>query len=182
MSIESPKIAVVDDEADLLELYENYLQDNFKVHCFTNGADVVAGLAQDPDFDCVVSDFRMPIMDGIQLLEELQNRDIEVPVVIATGFADKKLAIDCLQAGAFALIEKPIKPQELFYLTQRAAVFRQLLVQNQKLLDFYQEMVARMKTPEMVIKVLDDVKPYVDKLSSQRDHLRRLQQVLRKAS
>jgi two-component sensor histidine kinase len=64
-------------------------------------------------FDAVITDYRMPDLDGIQLLKAIQEVRPETPVVILTGYADTQNAISAVNNGAFAFLQKPIKLHEL---------------------------------------------------------------------
>ena len=61
---------------------------------------------------CVVADVRMPGMDGLQLMHELVQRSIRLPVVLISGHADVQMAVAAIKAGAEDLIKKPIKDTE----------------------------------------------------------------------
>lgn len=62
---------------------------------------------------CLVVDVRMPGMDGLELMHELAQRSIRLPVVLISGYADVPMAVAAIKAGAEDLIEKPIKDAEL---------------------------------------------------------------------
>jgi two-component sensor histidine kinase len=64
-------------------------------------------------FDAVITDYRMPDLDGIQLLKAIQEMRPETPVIILTGYADAQNAISAVNNGAFAFLQKPIQLQEL---------------------------------------------------------------------
>lgn len=71
-------------------------------------------LENDPDeAGCVVTEMRMPGMSGLQLQEELTGRDVRVPLIMVTGFADVPAAVRSMKAGAFDFIERPFSPQLL---------------------------------------------------------------------
>jgi two-component system response regulator FixJ len=69
---------------------------------------------------CIVSDVRMPGMDGIQLLRALKNRNITMPVIIMTGHADVALAVGAMKAGAVDFLEKPFADETLIEAIQSA--------------------------------------------------------------
>lgn len=62
---------------------------------------------------CALLDIRMPGMSGIELLEQLKARGIQMPVIIITGHGDVPLAVRALKLGAFDFVQKPFNPQEL---------------------------------------------------------------------
>src|SRR5665213_2023672 len=66
-----------------------------------------------PQLGCIVSDVRMPGMDGIQLLQQLKEKNIILPVIIMTGHADVALAVEAMKAGAVDFIEKPFSDEVL---------------------------------------------------------------------
>src|SRR5215831_7399415 len=76
---------------------------------------------------CVVSDVRMPGMDGLQLLRRLKEMGVKLPVVILTGHADVALAVEAMKAGAVDFIEKPFSDEVLLNAIQSA------LARNNKL-------------------------------------------------
>lgn len=78
-------------------------------------------LSTSPDTaSCVLTDMRMPGMSGLQLQEELNNRDLRMPLIVLTGHADVPVAVKSMKAGAFDFIEKPCSPQLLLETVQLA--------------------------------------------------------------
>lgn len=73
---------------------------------------------------CIVTDVRMPEMDGIELLRQLRSRRVSLPVVVMTGHADVALAVEAMKAGAADFLEKPFD-DEIFIATVRSALSRQ---------------------------------------------------------
>ena len=69
---------------------------------------------------CIVTDVRMPGMDGIALQRELKARDIRLPVIVITGHADVPLAVEAMKAGAVDFIEKPFSDDTLVTAIQGA--------------------------------------------------------------
>ncbi|MDK0575382.1 response regulator, partial [Clostridium perfringens] len=63
--------------------------------------------------DLVVSDLRMPGMDGLQLLQEIRRRSLEIPVILLTAHGSIDKAVDAIKAGAFDFLPKPFEKEQL---------------------------------------------------------------------
>jgi two-component system response regulator FixJ len=74
---------------------------------------------------CIVSDVRMPGMDGLQLLKHLKEVGVKLPVIVLTGHADVALAVEAMKAGAVDFIEKPFPDEVLLNAIQSALAQRQ---------------------------------------------------------
>ena len=83
----------------------------------------------------IISDIRMPGMDGIQFLEAVQEIDDALPVILVTGHGDVPLAVAAMQKGAFDFLEKPFSNQALRERVSRALQFRKLRLENRELRD-----------------------------------------------
>ncbi|WP_409277590.1 sigma-54-dependent transcriptional regulator [Pseudomonas defluvii] len=94
------------------------------------------GLAQRIEADwpgVVVSDIRMPGIDGLQLLEQLHGQDPELPVLLITGHGDVPLAVQAMRAGAYDFLEKPFASDALLDSVRRALALRRLVLDNRSL-------------------------------------------------
>ena len=116
----SPKIAVVDDQetvrtalGDMLGVY-GYAVDLFE------SAEAFLNASAGAEVGCVIADVRMPVMDGIELVREIQKRKLDVPVVLISGHADVPMAVSALKAGAQDFIEKPVDDVRLVAAINRA--------------------------------------------------------------
>ena len=69
----------------------------------------------------MISDIRMPGIDGMALLRRLQSVDPGLPVILMTGHGDVPMAVEAMRIGAFDFVEKPFDPERLAELCQRAA-------------------------------------------------------------
>jgi CheY-like chemotaxis protein len=80
--------------------------------------DALSTCAHDDGFDLVITDYKMPGMNGLQLARELQSTHPRVPVILYTGFNDGLSPADIEDAGVRALVTKPIDPHEVYGLLQ----------------------------------------------------------------
>ncbi len=83
----------------------------------------------------VVSDVKMPGMDGMELLQRLLAIDAEIPVVLITGHGDIAMAVGAIRRGAYDFIEKPARPEALVDVVRRASEKRRLVLENRALRD-----------------------------------------------
>ena len=95
------RILVVDDDREMCNLLERYLsRKGFETESATTGRRGI-GLFREKKFDTVICDFRLRDMEGREVLLEMKNLDVSVPVIIITGYSDIKIAIAVIKAGAF---------------------------------------------------------------------------------
>jgi len=113
-------IAVIDDnEAARISIGQMLRLRDYAVELFSSAEAALAwpGL---PDVDCIVSDVKMPGMDGEELLAETQRRRLISPVVMITGHGDVPMAVRCLKEGAYDFVEKPFEDDVLLASVGRA--------------------------------------------------------------
>lgn len=119
MSDSQRKVFVVDDEPAVLDLSCRVIAAaGFDAHPFTSVRDFF--VAVDQTVDCVVTDLRMPDAGGIDLLNELSRRGLEIPVVVLTGHADVPTAVGLMERGVVTLLEKPFVAAHLVHAVERA--------------------------------------------------------------
>jgi len=82
---------------------------------------------QERNFEAVLSDIKMPDMTGIELLDAIRSMDLDMPVVLMTGFAEIDLAVDAISRGAFDFILKPYNLHHLALTMKKAVNYRRLL-------------------------------------------------------
>lgn len=112
-------VYVVDDDAEVRDSLELLLEAmNFGVKVFPSAKEFLAH--QIDGHACLVTDLRMPEMDGLELQEELSRRGIGIPVIIMTAHGDVPLAVRAMKAGAADFIEKPFDEGTLIESVRRA--------------------------------------------------------------
>ena len=109
----SHNVLVVDDEPKLCDLLSSALSQNeIEVYTAGNGLQALAILEQEA-IDLVISDWRMPGMDGPQLLAEVKLRYPHVPVIVMTAYSTVKNAVQSMRNGAYDYISKPFSLREV---------------------------------------------------------------------
>ncbi len=128
-----PTLLLIDDEEEIRRSTAQTLQ--------LAGFDVREFAAAEPALDyitpgfksVVISDIRMPGMDGMTLLAKVREIDADVPVILVTGHGDVQLAVRAMREGAYDFIEKPFNGQHLADVALRAVDWRSLVLENRLL-------------------------------------------------
>ncbi len=118
----SERIFVVDDEPKIGNLFSNVLEkDGYDVNAFVNPRSLVEALDEESEEpDVVVADMIMPEMDGVELMETLQERGVDAPIIIMTAHSSVQTAVEAMRQGAFHYLEKPVNLEELRALLEKA--------------------------------------------------------------
>jgi two-component system sensor histidine kinase/response regulator len=90
-------------------------------------AEAALSLIRDTEYDAVITDLRMPGMDGLGLLKKARLRRPETPVVLMTGYGDREVEDKALHLGAYAFIHKPVEPDVFVSVVSRALLKAQVL-------------------------------------------------------
>ncbi|MDP1827782.1 MAG: response regulator [Archangium sp.] len=136
MSAALPKVLVVDDEQNLLVGLSRILRGRFELTLANSGEEALRLFAAGRAFDVIVSDMRMPGMDGVQLLAHARRLLPEATRLILSGHADLESAVRAINEGnLFRFLLKPIKPEELISALDAAVEQRRLLVSERELLE-----------------------------------------------
>ena len=126
-------VLVIDDESSILESLRILLRnEGFTPHVAQGGKQ---GLEQIESLspDIVLTDVRMPNVDGIEVLSAVRRQDPEIPVILMTAQATLQSAVQAVNEGAFYYIQKPFRNDDLVAILRRAAEHRRLRVENQSL-------------------------------------------------
>ncbi len=118
------KIAIVDDEQDMRQSISQWLAlSGFDTETFASAEDALKAVG--PDYPgVVVSDIRMPGMNGMNFLKKLMSIDSSLPVIMITGHGDVPMAVEAMRVGAFDFMEKPFKPDHMTELAKKATLKR----------------------------------------------------------
>ena len=108
------KILCVDDEESILKGFQLNLRKDFELHLASNGTEGLEVFDREQGFALVLSDMRMPQMDGATMLSEIKKRDPEVVTVLLTGHTDFESAMSAVNEGSiFRMLSKPCPPEML---------------------------------------------------------------------
>jgi FixJ family two-component response regulator len=113
LSAAKPTIYVVDDDAGVLGSLRFLLEtDGFSVRTFRSGGAALSA-PHSGEVDCYVIDYKMPDINGIELVAQLRRRGIDAPVVLITGYPDKNIAARAEAAGVKHVMRKPLLDDSL---------------------------------------------------------------------
>ncbi len=126
-------VVLIDDEEDVLHAGKQTLElEGIDVRAFRDAESALSLLA--PGWcGIVLSDVKMPGMNGMELLRLVRAVDPELPVILITGHGDVAMALKAIRDGAYDFIEKPAAPEQLIDVVQRALEKRNLVLENRAL-------------------------------------------------
>ncbi len=107
------KILVVDDEEGARDLFNTILTDEGYEVSLANGGEEALGLFKRGLFNLVITDIKMPIMDGLQLLQEIRKMGSKTDVIMVTAYGEVESYLKAMSLGAAEYINKPIRIKEL---------------------------------------------------------------------
>lgn len=135
----SPKILVVDDDKNLLELLKLRLEsENYEVIAVLNEEDAVKETKKQV-FDLSIIDLQLPNTDGISLMDEVHSINPEIPVIILTAYGSIESAVEAMKKGAYNYLTKPFDPRELLLQIKNALRSQGLLLEIKRLKGLLEE-------------------------------------------
>ncbi|MFH1550191.1 MAG: sigma-54 dependent transcriptional regulator [Planctomycetota bacterium] len=127
------KILVVDDSEGTRNLCSKILEkEGYAVQTAENGEEALK-LVNENSFDLIVTDLMMPVMDGMELLEQVKKSNPRMPVIIITAYASVATAVEAIKKGAYDYVPKPFNPGELQVTIEKALERLHLVEENIKL-------------------------------------------------
>ncbi len=127
------KILIADDDSNLRRVLEFQLDEaGYRIHAAKDGAEALE-IFNNNDFDCVITDLRMPKLSGLELLKKIKSSDSLIPVIVITAFGEVETAVTAMKAGAFDYINKPFNRDEILLTLERALSFSQAKTENRQL-------------------------------------------------
>ncbi|HTZ18102.1 MAG TPA: response regulator [Dissulfurispiraceae bacterium] len=133
------RILVIDDEPDMLKYISMILRETESQVVTTSDPLEAVELARLGGYDVVITDLKMPGLDGIELLNSIRNFNSDIPVIIITAYATAEAAADAMSNAAFDFITKPFRKEQLLFSLDKA--FRWLKIKREN--DLLREMLAQ---------------------------------------
>jgi len=116
---ENVKIMVIDDEPSILESFKMILKiKDYDVETFPDGPSALSNL-QKGKFDLAFIDYKLPIMDGLEILKRIKEIDPEIEVCIVTAYASESSHANAITLGALDYLRKPFLMEEIYELVER---------------------------------------------------------------
>ena len=130
------RILIVDDEEGLRRLLVRVLaKGGHEAIAVASGAEALRQVAAEP-FDLVITDIKMPEMDGLELLRQLKEYDPALPVIVMTAYGTVESAVEALRAGAYDYLAKPFEIDELKLTVAKALERERLLAENRRITSY----------------------------------------------
>tara|TARA_Y100000991_G_scaffold213932_1_gene200572 strand:+ start:36498 stop:37661 length:1164 start_codon:yes stop_codon:yes gene_type:complete len=157
------KILIIEDEPAIRRVLVKILSEEDKkheIHESENGIEAINNIKKS-SYDLIISDIKMPKVDGIEVLEYCKKNNSETPIIMISGHGDLELAVDSMRKGAFDYISKPPDLNRLLTTVRNALDRKQLVVENKLL----RRKIS--KSFEMIgnSDAINDIKNLVDKVA-----------------
>lgn len=126
-------VILVDDESEVRDAYRQMLElEGFEVAASPDAEAALAHVSQQWP-GVLVSDIRMPRMDGLELFDKVREIDSELPVILVTAHGEISMAVSAMREGVYDFIEKPADPEALIKTVRKALDKRRLVLENRRL-------------------------------------------------
>ncbi|TVQ16187.1 MAG: sigma-54-dependent Fis family transcriptional regulator [Bacteroidetes bacterium] len=113
-------ILIIDDDLYIVNLLDNFFKkEGYSTHTLSKGKPALQ-LLQKKEFDVVLCDIRLPDIDGTELLQQIRHINPDIVVIMMTAYAEIKVAVESIKAGAFDYITKPIHPDNISNIVKNA--------------------------------------------------------------
>jgi two-component system response regulator PilR (NtrC family) len=159
------KILVVDDEAIQRDIVRDILEDQgYDVFTSESGQEALEHIKTSP-VDVILTDLRMPGIDGVELMESIKEFHPEIVVVVITAYGSIESAVDAMKKGAYHYLTKPLDKEQLTLIVQRALQTKHLSDENRLLRRELQEryefhnIIGRSRNMQEVFRMIEKVAP-----------------------
>ena len=155
------RIMLIDNEEGLCRMMEAVLRDNgYAVKGYTRSYEAVDAF-KPGEWDLVITDIKMPGMDGLEVLQKVKAKEPSIPVVMITAYATVEMSIQALRRGAYDMLTKPFEPEELLYRVKNALQHTKLLEENRELRE---ELVGKFRF-DNIIGASEELKKVLDRVA-----------------
>ena len=158
-------ILIVDDEKNYLTILTAILEEEgFEVLTVLSGQEAL-DIQKTSDLDLVLTDMKMPVMDGIELLEHIKAIDPDLPVVMMTAHGTVDKAVEAMQKGAYSYILKPFDNERLIIYVKKAISVYQVIKENRRLRNTvisqyrFDNIIGKSKLMQDVFETIQKVAP-----------------------
>ena len=163
--VANPRILVVDDELIVCESCQRILEEEgYEVEVALSGQEAFEKMKESV-FDIVITDLKMPTLDGIDVLKYIRKEFPDTIVIMITGFSTVETAVEAMKLGAFDYIPKPFTPDEVSVVVKKALEKRSLQLENIYLRQELQEkygfhnIVGKSKKMQEIYRIIAKVAP-----------------------
>ncbi len=128
------KILIVDDEPDMLVLLSMIIKSRtpYEVITTSNPLEAMEWIKKG-GYDLVITDLKMPDVDGMEILRAIRSYDTDIPVIIITAYGTVESAIEAMSKNAFDLITKPFRKEQILFTIDKAIKWLRIVRENRKL-------------------------------------------------
>jgi DNA-binding NtrC family response regulator len=128
------KILIVDDEPDMLVMLEMLITDKTPHEVVsTNNPFEIEELLANSEINLVITDLKMPMLDGIEVLQLVKKKDADIPVIVITAFGTLEAAEEAVHRGAYDFITKPFRKEQILVAIERALEWQRIIKENRNL-------------------------------------------------
>lgn len=128
------RILIVDDEPNMLRLLQAIIKGKTDYEVVTtNNPLEVSKLLEGQPFDLVITDLKMPLLDGMDLIDLVKGKDPLIPVIMITAYGTIDTAEEAIRKGAYDYITKPFRQEAILITLKRALEWRQMQLELQAL-------------------------------------------------
>jgi len=127
------QLLIVEDDYRMRQLVKSLLEKEGYATTVTEDGRSAISILKERFFDVVITDLKMPLVDGMEVLGISKEINPDTPVIVTTGFATVDSAVEAMKKGAYDYVEKPFDPDELLLVVKRALDYRRLIDENIRL-------------------------------------------------
>ncbi|MDP2644957.1 MAG: sigma-54 dependent transcriptional regulator, partial [Desulfobacterales bacterium] len=158
-------ILIVDDEKNYLSILSAVLEDEGFEALTANSGHEALEILESSDVDVVLTDMKMPVMDGIALLERIKEKDPDLPVITMTAYGSVERAVEAMQKGAYNYLLKPFDNERLILYAKKANEMYRVVKENRRFRNdaesqySFGNIIGKSKEMQMVFETIRKIGP-----------------------